>query len=194
MIITKEVNSYWSEQTENTDNLPHSDFRLRHNTVSTRWVYGLFLFYPYLIARLWVSHCNAVYHTEYAMNAKTQKQTVVCVWAWISNKKSTLNKYKHWYSWSHASINSLRPNDAIYMATQIWVKIGLSYGLVASGTKPLAKPIDGLTHWHLRDLNKILDKLFKGNLNDWWLSYMLRNFPPNECRRTLLMMNQHWFR
>ena len=44
-------------------------------------------------------------------------------------------------------------------------------------TKSLAKPIDGLTHWHLRNLNKILNELFKGNLSDWWLSYILRNFP-----------------
>ena len=28
------------------------------------------------------------------------------------------------------------------------------------GTKPLAKPIYGLTHWHLADLNKILNELF----------------------------------
>ena len=49
----------------------------------------------------------------------------------IKQEKYTEYKYKHWNSWSHASINSLRPNDAIYMATQIWVKIGLSYGLVA---------------------------------------------------------------
>ena len=28
------------------------------------------------------------------------------------------------------------------------------------GTKPLAKPVDGLTHWHLADLNKILNELF----------------------------------
>ena len=41
------------------------------------------------------SHCNTVYHNEYAMNAKTQQQAISCVWAWISNKKNTLNKYKH---------------------------------------------------------------------------------------------------
>ena len=72
MIITKQFISYWLESTENADNLAHPDFRLRHNTVSIRWVYGMFLIYPYLIARLWVLHCNTVYDTEYAMNAKTQ--------------------------------------------------------------------------------------------------------------------------
>ena len=42
---------------------------------------------------------------------------------------------------------------------------------------PLAKPIDGLTQCHLRDLNKIVNELFKANVSDWWLSYMLRNSP-----------------
>ena len=32
------------------------------------------------------------------------------------------------------------------------------------GTKPLAKLIDGLIHWHQADLNKILNDLFKAVL------------------------------
>ena len=143
----------------NTENLAHPDFRLRHNTMSTRWVYGMLLFYPYLIARLWVSHCNTIYHTEYAMNAKTQQQAVVCMWAWISNKKNTLNKYKRWNSWSYASINSLWPNDAIWRPRS-GSELVYVMARLPGGTKPLAKPIDELTHWHLRSLIKIWNELF----------------------------------
>ena len=62
-----------------------------------QWAHGGFMgcsyfILPYLIARLWVPHCNTIYLTEYAKKAKTQKQTVVCVWTWISNMKNTLNK------------------------------------------------------------------------------------------------------
>ena len=148
--------AYWLLKTEYTDNLAHLDFRLRHNTVGRRWVYGMFLFYPYLIARIWISHCNTVYHPEYAMNAKTQQQAVVCVWAWISNKKNALNKYKHWSSWSYASINPLRLNDAIWRSRSgsnlVYVMAWLP-----NDTKPSAKPIDGLTHCHLGDFTKILN-------------------------------------
>ena len=129
------------------------------------------------IARLWVSHCNTIFHTEYAMNPKTQPQAVVCVWAWISNKKKkTLNKYKHWTSWSCASINPLRSNDAIWRPRSRSKLVYVTAGL-PDGTKPLAKPIHVLTHWHLRDLIKNLNELFKANISDWWLSYMLRNCP-----------------
>ena len=51
------------------------------------------------------------------------------------------------------------------MATQIWVKIGLRYGLVARRLQAIGS-IDGLTHWHLSDLNKILNELFKANIID----------------------------
>ena len=122
------------------NHLAHPQFRLRPNKVSTRWVYGMFLFHPYLKARLWVSHRNTIYHTEYAMNAKIQQQAITCVWAWISNKNNTLNKCKHW----NLCIYKLTAAWLRHMATQIWVKIGLCYGWLLDGTKPLAKPMDGL--------------------------------------------------
>ena len=101
------------------------------------------------------------------MKARTQYQAAVCVWPWISNNKSTLNKYKHWNSWSYASIDSLRPNDAIWRPRS-GSKLVYVMAWLPGGTKPLAKPIDGVTHWHLRDLNKILNFLKPILVIDGW--------------------------
>ena len=94
---------------------------------------------------------------EWKTNKLSNKPLFACELECQTRK--VLNKYKHWNSWSFAFINSLRPNDAIWRPRS-GSKLVYVMAWLPDGTKPLAKPIDGLTHWHLRDLNTILNELF----------------------------------